>query len=144
MSDLFKDLADKAKEALDPVVNRAKEAVESGELKDRAGDVLESVKEKAGELKDAASSGELKDKAGEILEKAAPVIDKVKDVAADVIDKVKDAADQALTGDKPDLDVKNEFFSELDEEVAGNREAIQEQAAKMEEKIREMLGDRGE
>lgn len=144
MSDLFKDLMDKAKETLDPIVDKAKEAVESGELKDKAGDILESVKAKAGELKDAAASGELKDKAGDIMDKAAPIIDKVKDVAGDVLDKVKDGVNEAMTGEKPPLDVKNDLFSKLGEEVAGNREAIQEQAAKMEEKIKEMLDGKEE
>ena len=144
MSDLFKDLMDKAKETLDPIVDRAKDVVESGELKDKANDVLTNVKDKAEELKDSAASGELKDKAADVLadvkEKAAPVIDKVMDAAGDVIDRVKDGVAQFASGEKPPLNVKNELFSKLDEEVADQKEAVKEQAAQMQKKIEEMFG----
>ena len=58
MSDMFKDLMDKAKNALDPIVDKAKEVAESGELKDKAQDILEGVKEKAGALKDTSAAPE--------------------------------------------------------------------------------------
>ena len=144
MSDLFKDLVDRAKETIHPIVDKAKDAVESGELKEKAGDALEFAKDKAGALKDAAASGELKEKAGAALEtareKAAPVIDKVKDAAGDVADKVKDAATAVMSGEKPAVEVKNELFTELGEQVAQDKDAIQEQAAAMQAKIEEMLG----
>ena len=144
MGDLFKDLANKAKETLDPIVDKAKDAVQSGELKEKAQGALEFAKDKAGALKDAAASGELKEKAQDALEtakdKAAPVIDKVKDAAGDVADKVKDAAATVMSGEKPALDVKNELFDELGEQVAQSKDAIQEQAAAMQAKIEEMLG----
>ncbi len=113
MSDMFKDLIDKAKDALDPIGDKAKEVVESGELKEKAGD---------------------------IVEKATPVIEKVRDVAGDVIEKVKGGATELFTGDKPDLEIKNDLFDKLDEEVAESKDTIQEKAAEMEAKIKEMLG----
>lgn len=144
MSDMFKDLANKAKETVNPIVDKARDMVESGELKDKANDVLADVKEKAEALKASAESGELKDKANEVLagvkEKAAPVLDKVKDTAGDVVDKVKEGVTTVMSGEKPALDVKNELFSQLGEEVAENKDAIQQQAAEMQKKIEEMLG----
>ena len=144
MSDLFKDLADKAKETLNPIVDKARDMVESGELKEKASDALEYAKAKAGELKESAASGELKDKAAGVIadvkEKAAPVIDKVKDAAADAVDKVKGAATTVISGEKPELNVKNELFSMLGEEVAKNKDAVAEQAAEMQKKIEDMLG----
>ena len=122
MSDLFKDLMDKAKDV-----------VESGELKDKANDILTNVKDKAEELKDSAASGELK-------EKAADALADVKEKAAPVIDKVKDSVTQFASGEKPPLDIKNELFSKLDEEVADQKEAVKEQAAQMQKKIEEMFG----
>ena len=95
MGDLFKDLA-----------NKAKDVVQSGELKEKAGDALETAKEKA-----------------------APVVEKVKDAAGDVVDKVKGAATAVMSGEKPALDVKNELFTELGEEVAQSKDAIQAQPA---------------
>lgn len=143
MSDLFKDIADKARETLNPIVDKAKNMVESGELKEMASDALESAKGLAEGLKDSVASGDLKEKATAAVEtakeKAAPVIDKVVAAASDAIDKVKDGVSQLASGEKAPLNVKNELFSELSEQIASEKEAAQKQAEAMEEKIEQML-----
>ena len=124
MSELFSG----AKEALD----RAKE---------KAAPVLEDVKEKAMET------------AAGVREKAAPVIEDVKEKAAPVVEKVRDAADSAVDAvkegaekvgelfrkDAPAPNVKNEFFSGLEEEVRAQKDAAKAQAEEMQRRLHEML-----
>ena len=98
-------------------VDRAKEAVESGELKEKAAEIVEDVKEKA-----------------------APVVDKVKNVASDAADIVKDGVSRLTGAEKPTLNVNNELFDELGAQVAEQRDAVAEKAAEMQRRIEEMLG----
>ena len=109
-------------------VDKAKEMVESGELKEKAVEMAGNVKEKAVEVADT------------VKEKTAPVIDKVKDAAADAADAVKDGVTRLTTGEKPTLNVNNELFDELGAKVAEQKEAAAEKAAEMQRKIEEMLG----
>ena len=109
-------------------VDKAKDMVESGELKEKAKSAVETAKEKAGDI------------AENVKEKAAPVIDRVKDAAEDAADVIKDGVSRLTTGEKPTLNVKNELFDELGEKVAEQREAAAEKAAELQRKIEEMLG----
>ena len=98
-------------------VDRAKETVASGELKEKAAEIVEDVKEKT-----------------------APVVDKVKDIASDAADFVKDGVSRLTGVEKPPLNINNEFFDELGAQVAEQRDAVKEKAAEMQRKIEEMLG----
>ena len=98
-------------------VDRAKEAVESGELKEKAVGIVEDVKEKA-----------------------TPVVNKVRDVASDAVDAVKDGVNRLAGAEKPPLNVNNELFDALGAEVAEQRDAVADKAAEMQRKIEEMLG----
>ena len=117
----------------------AKEALERA--KENAAPVLEDVKEKA------------KETAAGVREKAAPVIEDVKEKAAPVVEKVRDAADSAVDAvkegaekvgdlfrkDAPAPNVKNEFFSGLEEEVRAQKDAAKAQAEEMQRRLHEML-----
>ena len=109
-------------------VDKAKDMVESGELKEKAKEAMENAKDKAEDLAET------------VKEKTAPVIDKVKDAATDAVDAVKDGVTRIAAGDRPALNVKNELFDELGEKVAEQKEAAAEKAAEMQRKIEEMLG----
>ena len=117
----------------------AKEALERA--KEKVAPVLEDVKEKAMET------------AAGVREKAAPVIEDVKEKAAPVVEKVRDAADSAVDAvkegaekvgdlfrkDAPAPNVKNEFFSGLEEEVRAQKDAAKAQAEEMQRRLHEML-----
>ena len=113
-------------------VDKAKDMVESGELKEKAKEAMESAKDKAEDIAET------------VKEKTAPVIDKVKDAASDAVDAVKEGVNRLATGETPTLNVKNELFDELGEKVAEQKEAVAEKAAEMQKKIEEMLGKKTE
>ena len=119
-------------------VDKAKDMVESGELKDKAKEAMESAKDKAGDIAET-----VKDKAGDmaetVKEKTAPVIDKVKDAATDAVDAVKEGVTRLATGEQPAMNVKNELFDKLGEQVAEQKAAVEEKAAEMQRKLEEML-----
>lgn len=108
-------------------VDKAKEMVESGELKEKARDAMETAKGKAEEI------------AGTVKEKAAPVVDKVKGAATDAVDAVKEGVHRLAAGDEPPVQVKNELFDALGEKVAEQKQAAEEKAAELQRKIEEML-----
>ena len=103
----------------------------------------EEIKDFVDQEKDAATAGGLKERAAEIVEdvkeKAAPVVNKVKDAA----EMVKDSVSRLAGGERPTLNVNNELFNALGEEVAEQREAAAQKAAEMQRKIEEMLGGKG-
>ena len=111
-------------------MDKAKDMVESGELKDKAREAMESAKDKAEDIAET------------VKEKTAPVIDKVKDAATDAVDAVKEGVNRIATGDKPALTVKNELFDELGEKVVEQKAAMTEKAEEMQQKLEEMLGIR--
>ena len=97
--------------------NSAKEALERA--KEKAAPVLEDVKEKA-----------------------APVVEKVRDAADSAVDAVKEGAEKVgdlFKKDAPGLNVKNELFDELDQQVRAQREAAKAQADEMQRRLHEML-----
>ena len=108
-------------------VDKAKDMVESGELKEKAKEAMENAKEKAEDIAET------------VKEKTAPVVDKVKDAATDAVDAVKDGVSWIASGEKPPLNVKNELFDELGEKVAEQKVSVAEKAAEMQRKIEEML-----
>ena len=92
-------------------------------------------------------------------EKAAPVLEDVKEKAVPVVEKVKGAADSAVDAvkegaekvgdlfrkDAPGLNVKNELFDELDQQVRAQKDAAKAQAEEMQRRLHEMLhGKKGE
>ena len=119
--------------------NSAKEALERA--KEKAAPVLEDVKEKAKE-----TVGEVREKAAPVIEdvkeKAAPVVEKVRDVADSAVDAVKEGAEKVgdlFKKDAPGLNVKNELFDELDQQVCAQKEAAKNQADEMQRRLHEML-----
>ena len=104
-------------------VDKAKDMVESGELKDKAREAMESAKDKAGDFAET------------VKEKTAPVVERVKDTA----EAIKDGVSRLANGDAPALDVKNELFTELTEKALEQKSAAAEKAAEMQKKIEEML-----
>ena len=97
--------------------NSAKEALERA--KEKAAPVLEDVKEKA-----------------------APVVEKVKEAADSAVDAVKEGAEKVgdlFRKDAPAPNVKNEFFSGLEEEVRAQKDAAKAQAEEMQRRLHEML-----
>ena len=125
-------------------VELEKDAVETDELKDT--EIAEGVAE-SGTPEGAESTAEfseLKDKAAEIMEdvkeKTATVVSKVKGAAEDVVSAVKDGVSKLASTEKPVLNVKNELFNELGEQVAAQKEAVAEKAADLQRQIEEILG----
>ena len=119
--------------------NGAKEALERA--KEKAAPVIEDVKEKA---KEAAA--DVREKAAPVIEdvkeKAAPVVEKVRDVADSAVDAVKEGAEKVgdlFKKDAPGLNVKNELFDALDQQVRAQREAAKNQAEEMQRRLHEML-----
>ena len=108
-------------------VDKAKDMVESGELKDKAKEVVGNAREKAEDIAET------------VKEKAAPVVDKVKDAATDAVGAVKEGVNRITTGDKPALNVKNELFDELGEKAAEQKAAFTEKADELQRKLEEML-----
>ena len=108
-------------------VDKAKDMVESGELKEKAKEAMESAKDKAEDIAET------------VKEKTAPVIDKVKDAATDAVDAVKDGVNRIATGEKPTLNVKNELFDELGEKAAEQKAAFAEKADELQQKLEELL-----
>ena len=97
--------------------NSAKEALERA--KEKAAPVLEDVKEKA-----------------------APVVEKVRDAADSAVDAVKEGAEKVgdlFKKDAPGLNVKNDFFADLDQQVRAQKEAAKNQADEMQRRLHEML-----
>ena len=124
------ELLDGAKLALD----RAKE---------KAAPVIRDVRETVADARELAAPAiedavdKVKDVAADVREKAAPVVDKVSDVVKEGVEKVgglfkKDAP-------APDVDVKNDFFSELEMQAHMQRNAAQAQAEEMQRRLHEML-----
>ena len=111
------------------------------ELFSGAKEALERAKEKAAPAVE------------KVKEKAAPVIEDVKEKAARVVEKVRDAADSAVDAvkegaekvgdlfkkDAPGLNVKNELFDELDQQVRAQKDAAKAQAEEMQRRLHEML-----
>ena len=113
MSELFSG----AKEALERAKEKAAPAVEK--VKEKAAPVIEDVKEKA-----------------------APVVEKVRDAADSAVDAVKEGAEKVgdlFRKDAPAPNVKNEFFSGLEEEVRAQKDAAKAQAEEMQRRLHEML-----
>ena len=113
MSELFSG----AKEALERAKEKAAPAVEN--VKEKAAPVIEDVKEKA-----------------------APVVEKVRDAADSAVDAVKEGAEKVgdlFRKDAPAPNVKNEFFSGLEEEVRAQKDAAKAQAEEMQRRLHEML-----
>lgn len=80
----------------------------------------------------------------DVKEKAAPVTDKVKDAARDAIDAVKEGAEKIgdfFSGSAPVYPrVKNEFFSELEQEANAMKDAAREKALEMQQMLEKMMG----
>ena len=121
-------------------LNDAREVL--GKAREAAAPVVEDVKEKVG-----GAVGELKEKAAPVIEdireKAAPVVEKVKDGVADAVEAVRDGAEKIgdlLTPDAPTVNVKNEFFDALGEEVQAQKQASMDKAEEMQRKLRELMG----
>jgi len=135
MSDLKNDAREffeQAREKIAPIVESAKEAVNPvlQDVKEAVSPVLEDVKE--------AVNPVLED----VKEKGAPVVAKVKDAAEEAIDAVKDGAKKVedfFSAPAPGLNVKNEFFSELEKEALAQKEAAKAKAEEMSRKLREMM-----
>ena len=131
MNDIFdsaKDALNRAAEKAAPVAEDVKEKLTeaAAEIKEKAAPIVEDVKEKVDELK----------------EKAAPVIEKVKDGVEDAVEKVKDGAEkigELFTPDAPGLNVKNELFDQLGEEVKAQKEAAKNKAGEMQRMLEEMM-----
>ena len=116
MSEKFRDFVDKAKDM-----------VESGELKDKAREAMENAKDKAEDIAET------------VKEKTAPVIDKVKDAASDAVDAVKEGVNRLATGETPTLNVKNELFDELGEKASEQKAAFAEKADELQQKLEELM-----
>lgn len=89
---------------------------------------------------------EVKEKVGtaveDVKEKAAPVVEKVKSGVGSAVDAVKDGAEKVgdlLTPDAPGLNVKNELFDELEDEVRQQKEESMSAAEDMQRKILELM-----
>lgn len=74
--------------------------------------------------------------------KAAPVVEKVKDSVNDAVEAVKDGVEKLgdlLSPDAPALNVKNEFFSELDAQAQADKQASMDKAEEMQRRLRELM-----
>jgi len=113
-------ILDGVKARLDPIVEDVREKIDP---------IVEDVKAKAEELK----------------EKAAPVLEKVKATAEDAIGAVKDGADRIgdfFNADLPGLNVKNELFDELEEQVSAQKDAAKAKAEEMQALLEKMMGNK--
>ena len=68
-------------------------------------------------------------------QKAAPMVGKVRDAVKEGAEKVGDL----FRKDAPGLNVKNEFFADLDQQVRAQKEAAKNQAEEMQRRLHEML-----
>ena len=78
----------------------------------------------------------------DVKEKAAPVVEKVRDAADSAVDAVKEGAEKVgdlFKKDAPGLNVKNELFDELDQQVRAQKDAAKAQAEEMQRRLHEML-----
>ena len=119
------------------VVNEEKNPVLEG-VKAKLEPIVENVREKIDPVVE-----DVKAKAEELKEKAAPVIEKVKATAEDAVDAVKDGADKIsdfFSADVPGLNVKNELFDELGEQVAAKKDAAKAKAEEMQALLEKMMG----
>lgn len=96
-------------------------------------------------VKGVKSMNEFLNDARDALEKAkaAPVVEKVKDGVSDAVEAVKDGAEKLgdlLSHDAPALNVKNEFFSELDAQAQADKQASMDKAEEMQRRLRELMG----
>lgn len=121
------------------ILNETRAAIERAV--EKAAPVAEDVKEKLG-----AAVDNLKEKAAPVVEdvkeKAAPVMEKVKAGVGSAVDAVKDGAEKIgdlLTPDAPGLNVKNELFDELEEQVRQQKEASMSVAEEMHRRMLELM-----
>ena len=135
---------------MNDILNETRAAI--GRAVEKAAPVAEDVKEKVGaaveNLKEKATPvvENLKEKAAPVMEdmkeKAAPVVEKVKAGVDSAVDAVKDGAEKIgdlLTPDAPGLNVKNELFDELEEQVRSQKEASMNAAEEMHKRMLELM-----
>ena len=125
----LENMAEKAAPVVEDVMEKVESAVE--DVKAKAAPVVEDVKEKV--------EGAVAD----IKEKAAPVVEKVKDGVGDAVEAVKEGTEKIgdfLAPDAPGMNVKNELFDQLGEEVQAQKQASMDKAEEMQRKLRELMG----
>lgn len=126
MSELFdgaKLALERAKEKATPVIQDVKETI--ADARELAAPAIEDAVEK------------VKDVAADVREKAAPVVGGAVDAVKEGVEKIgglfkKDAP-------APDVDVKNDFFSELEVQAHLQKQAAMAQAEEMQRRMHEML-----
>ena len=128
MSELFNG----AREALERAKGKAAPMVEK--ILNGVDDVVDSTVDAVKEVADD-TVGAVKETAGEMREKAAPMVDKVRDAVKEGAEKVGDL----FRKDAPGLNVKNEFFADLDQQVRAQKDAAKAQAEEMQRRLHEML-----
>ncbi|MBQ8506700.1 MAG: hypothetical protein IJ466_04640 [Clostridia bacterium] len=123
------DFLNEAREAIDKAVEKAAPVVE--DVKDKVETAVADLKEKAAPVIE------------DIREKAAPVVEKVKDGVTGAVEAVKDGAEKIgdlFVPDAPGMNVKNELFDQLGEQVQAQKAASMSKAEEMQKKLEELMG----
>lgn len=134
------DFLNDTREALEKAKEKAMPIME--DMKDKLEDTVADFKEKAAPVMEDVK-GKVEEAMADIREKAAPVVEKVKDGVSDAVEAVKDGAEKIgdiLAPDAPGVNVKNELFDELGEQVAADKQASMDKAEEMQRKLRELMG----
>lgn len=134
------DFLNDAREALEKAKEKAAPMME--DMKDKLEDAVSDIKEKAAPVVEDVK-GKVEETVADIKEKAAPVVEKVKAGVNDAVEAVKDGAEKIgdiFSPDAPGINVKNELFDELGQQVAADKQASMDKAEEMQRKLRELMG----